>query len=224
MLDIINDRGPLGKDEDQGVKEAACLALGDLHDSALIPELGELLSKGGLFRKGRPDEIRAAACIALGNIGDPGAIPLLEKARDESSMMVSSSADKSLRKLKGEITSPEPVGETEEPVVSEETVTEQEAVEPFAPMFDAPEGLPAETVVPTEPETREGTTAPEGETPLPGPEIESKPPQPPIAPPPPEPPGPAVSEVQTPPEAEPLPSEPPVAPPPAEPPPSPGWK
>ena len=188
LLDIINDRGPLGKDEDKGVKEAACLALGDLHDSALTPELGELLSKGGLFRKGKPDEIRAAVCIALGNIGDQGAIPLLEKARDESSMMVSSSADKSLRKLKGKITSPEPAGETEELLVSEETATEQEAVEPLAPMFDAPKGLPAETVVPTEPETREGTTTPEGETPPPGPEIESKPPQPPVAPPPAEPP------------------------------------
>ena len=220
LLDIINDRGPLGKDEDRGVKEAACLALGDLHDSTLIPELGELLSKGGIFRKGKPDEIRAAACIALGSIGDPGAVPLLEKARDDSSIMVSSSADKALRKLGGEVTTPEPAGETEEPAAPGGPATER-PVEPYAPMFDAPEGLPAETVVPTEPEIREGTTTPEVETPPPGPEIEAKIPEPPVAPPPPVP---AVPEVQAPLDVQLPPPEPPVAPPPVEPPPPSGWK
>jgi len=227
LLDIINDRGPLGKDEDKGVKEAACLALGDLHDSILIPELGELLSKGGIFRKGKPDEIRAAACIALGNIGDPGAIPLLEKASDDSSIMVSSSADKALSKLRGEVTSPEPAGETEEPVVSEKPVTEHEAVEPFAPKFDAP-GEPTDenAMLPEQgireeaaPEEPEVMAAPPTEPPVeppPPPEIET--PEPPPAVPeagvtPPEPPATAVPEVQEPPEAEPPSTEPQYTPP-----------
>jgi len=208
LLDIINDRGPLGKDEDRGVKEAACLALGDLHDSTLIPELGELLSKGGIFRKGKPDEIRAAACIALGSIGDPGAVPLLEKARDDSGIMVSSSADKALRKLRGEVTTPEPAGEKEEPAASGGPATER-PVEPYAPMFDAPEGLPADTTEPPEPAVPEAPMPPEVQVP--------PPPEPPVAPPPPAPPEPAVPEVQAPLEVQPSPPEPPVAPPPPEP-------
>ena len=109
LTDIINARGPRGRDEDQAVVEASCLALGDLHDSAFIPGLAELLGKGGLFKKARPDEIRAAACIALGAIGDQSAAPLLERAKKDSSMMVRSSAEKALRKLTGEVTSPEPI-------------------------------------------------------------------------------------------------------------------
>lgn len=107
LLDLIHDEGPRGKDEDQGVVEAACLALGDLGDPQFIPKLGELLHKGGLFRKGKPDEVRAAACIALGSIQDQSAAPLLEKAMKDGSLIVRSSAEKSLRTLSGAVTAPE---------------------------------------------------------------------------------------------------------------------
>ncbi|MBU4386005.1 MAG: HEAT repeat domain-containing protein, partial [Actinobacteria bacterium] len=165
LLDIINDRGPLGKDEDQGVREAACLALGDLHDSALIPDLGGLLSKGGILRKGKPDEIRAAVCIALGNIGDSDAIPLLEKVTNDSSIMVSSSADKALRKLRGEITSPEKVGEMKE-FLAPDGPSPEGAAEPPAQQFFAPEEPLAETTGPLEAEPPEPPPGPQPKPPL----------------------------------------------------------
>jgi HEAT repeat protein len=107
LLDIINGQGLRGKDEDQGVIESTCLALGDLRNKEYVPQLAELLGKGGLFKKGRPDEIRAAACIALGNVGDQSAVPVLEKAAKYPSVMVRNSAEKALRRLEGEVTSPE---------------------------------------------------------------------------------------------------------------------
>jgi HEAT repeat protein len=109
LLDMIKAQGPRGKEEDQGVTESACLALGDLKDSAYIPQLAELLGKGGLFKKSQPDEIRAAACIALGSLGDPAAVPVLERVAKDQSVMVRSSAEKSLRRLKGDVTAPEPM-------------------------------------------------------------------------------------------------------------------
>ncbi len=102
LVDIINGQGLRGKEEDQGVVEAACLALGDLKDSEYVPHLTELLGKGGLFKKSRPDEIRAAACIALGNLGDDSVAGVLEKASRDPSVMVRGSAEKGLRKLRGE--------------------------------------------------------------------------------------------------------------------------
>lgn len=102
LVDIINGQGLRGKEEDQGVVEAACLALGDLKDPEYIPHLTELLGKGGLFKKSRPDEIRAAACIALGNLGDDSVAGVLEKASRDPSVMVRGSAEKGLRKLRGE--------------------------------------------------------------------------------------------------------------------------
>lgn len=113
LIDIINGQGPRGREEEQAVMEAACLAIGDLHDSQYLPQLAELLAKGGLFRKARPDEIRAAACVALGTIGDPEAVSALERAMKDSSIMVRSSAEKALRKLSGGIAIPEPITEEE---------------------------------------------------------------------------------------------------------------
>jgi len=117
LLEIINGQGMRGKEEDHAVMEAACLAVGDLRDSSYVPQLAELMSKGGLFKKGRPDEIRAAAAVALGTIGDPVAIPVLEKAAKDQSVMVHSSADKSLRRLKGGPMAAEPVAPDEEAAV-----------------------------------------------------------------------------------------------------------
>jgi len=117
LLEIINGQGMRGKEEDHAVMEAACLAVGDLRDSSYVPQLAELMSKGGLFKKGRPDEIRAAAAVALGTIGDPLAIPVLEKAAKDQSVMVHSSADKSLRRLKGGPMAAEPVAPDEEAAV-----------------------------------------------------------------------------------------------------------
>jgi hypothetical protein len=109
LFDIIYaaGQGPRMKEE-EGVAEAACLALGDLGDRSLVPRLLELVRKGGLFRRGMPDEVRAAACVALGMIGDPSAVPVLEKAAKDTSAVVRSSADKALRRLKGFVTAPEP--------------------------------------------------------------------------------------------------------------------
>lgn len=101
LLDIIHGKGPRGREEDQGVVEAACLALGDLGDRAYVGELVVLVGRGGLFRKGRPDQIRAAACIALGNIGDDRSLPVLEKATRDSNVVVRSSAEKALCKITG---------------------------------------------------------------------------------------------------------------------------
>lgn len=114
LLDIINGQGMRGKEEDHAVTEAACLALGDLRDSSFVPQLEELIGKGGFFKKGRPDEIRAAAAIALGTIGDPSAIPVLEKTARDQSVMVRSSAEKALRRLKGGPSVAEPVAADEE--------------------------------------------------------------------------------------------------------------
>lgn len=113
LLDIIHGTGLRGKDEDQSVVEAACLSIGDLRDPSNAPQLIELLGKGGLFKKGRPDEIRAAACIALGNIGDASAIPALERMAKDPSVVVRGSAEKALRRLKGEVSVPEPLGAEE---------------------------------------------------------------------------------------------------------------
>lgn len=100
LLDTISDRGPRGRDEDQGVVESALLALGDLHDGAHVPRIAALVGRGGLLKKGKPEEIRAVACIALGNLGDPSAVPVLEKVTKDPSAMVKSSAEKALRKLR----------------------------------------------------------------------------------------------------------------------------
>lgn len=100
-------QGPRAKQE-EGVAEAACLALGDLRDRTQVPRLLELIRKSGLFRRGVPDEVRAAACVALGTIGDPSAVPVLEKAAKDASEVVRSSAEKALRRLKGVVVAPEP--------------------------------------------------------------------------------------------------------------------
>lgn len=212
LLDIINDRGPRGKDEDQGVREAACLALGDLHDNTYVTDLGGLLAKGGIFKKGKPDEIRAAACIALGNIGDQAAVPLLEKVTGDSSMIVCSSAEKALRKLKGVIASPEPAEDAAAgPPLSPPL---EQAVEPIAPQYEGaqppqpPASLPGEAVQPEPP------TAP---PPLPREQVVEKPSEP-VTPPPPQ-----ARRPET--RPQPGPPEPPAVPPsPKEPPPSTSWK
>ncbi len=108
LLNIINGQGPRGKEEEQGVVEAACLSLGDLHDSSYLPQLAALLRNGGLFKKTRPDEVKAAACIALGNIGNSSAMSVLEKAKKDSSQIVRGSAEKAIHRLKSEIDAPEP--------------------------------------------------------------------------------------------------------------------
>jgi hypothetical protein len=100
-------QGPRAKQE-EGVAEAACLALGDLRDRTQVPRLLELIRKSGLFRRGVPDEVRAAACVALGTIDDPSAVPVLEKAAKDASEVVRSSAEKALRRLKGVVAAPEP--------------------------------------------------------------------------------------------------------------------
>ncbi|MBN2167671.1 MAG: HEAT repeat domain-containing protein, partial [Actinobacteria bacterium] len=127
LIELLNDEGPRGKNEDKGVIEAACLALGDLRDSEYIPNLIEVLSKGGLFRRAKPDEVRAAACIALGNIGDGIAEPILEKASNDSSIMVSSCARKALKKLKGVVIKPEPATGEEISVAADQAPSEQAA-------------------------------------------------------------------------------------------------
>ena len=170
LIDIINGQGPRGREEEQAVMEAACLAIGDLHDSQYLPQLAELLAKGGLFRKARPDEIRAAACVALGTIGDPEAVSTLEKAMKDSSIMVSSSAEKAIRKLSGGITIPEPitVEEAEQLGLAPPPGQAEKAVEPGP----APAG-PAEFRPPPHPEsTPETVVAPETVPPPPQPVLE----------------------------------------------------
>lgn len=107
LVDIINGAGPRGKEEENAVVEAACLALGDLKDVSYVPQLVELIGKGGFFKKGRPDEVRAAACLALGTIGHESAVPVLERAAKDPVVMVRSSAEKALRRIQGNITAPE---------------------------------------------------------------------------------------------------------------------
>jgi HEAT repeat protein len=132
LFDIVfaSGKGPRAKEE-EGVAEAACLALGDLREKSLVPRLLQLVRKGGLFRKGMPDEVRAAACIALGTIGDTSAVPMLEKAAGDSSAVVRSSAEKSLHGLEGVVTAPEPVTEpSERPVVPREEAPPPSEPEP----------------------------------------------------------------------------------------------
>ncbi|MHB8896362.1 MAG: HEAT repeat domain-containing protein [Candidatus Geothermincolia bacterium] len=148
LLDIINGQGLRGKDEDQGVVESACLALGDLRNKEYVPQLADLLGKGGLFKKSRPDEIRAAACIALGNVGDQSAVPVLEKAAKDPGVMVRSSAEKALRRLKDGITTPEPImlDEAEQPAAGpfEAAIEPAIEVEPLLPppMVEQPPAEP----------------------------------------------------------------------------------
>ncbi|MDD5747568.1 MAG: HEAT repeat domain-containing protein [Actinomycetota bacterium] len=121
LLDIIVGKGPRGKEEEQAIVECACLALGDLNDPAYIDDLAGLIRKGGVFKKGRADEVRAAACVALGNIGHEKAIPALEKAMKDSAMMVRSSAEKSIKKIKGEVTAPQIASPNERAEISRGT-------------------------------------------------------------------------------------------------------
>lgn len=113
LVDIIEGRGPRGKEEEQGVVEAACLALGDMRNPEYIGVLSGLLLKGRLFKKGRPEEVRAAACLALGNIEAERVIQVLEKATKDPSMMVRSSAEKALKRIRGIISSPQPAAPEE---------------------------------------------------------------------------------------------------------------
>jgi len=110
LLDIVGGQGSRGKEEDQGVVEAAVLAIGDLRVDVYVPQLAELLGKGGLFRKGKPDEIRAAACVALGNIGSAAAVPVLQRALKDPAPIVRAAADRALERVSGE---PEPIRKPE---------------------------------------------------------------------------------------------------------------
>ena len=142
LFDIIyvSGRGPRVK-EDEGMAEAACLALGDLRDSSLAPRILELLRKGGLFRRGMPDEVRAAACVALGTIGDQSAVRVLEKAARDANPVVRSSAEKALRKLKGIVTAPEPATPEEVRLAMERKVASQAL--PSSPPVEPDAGEPA---------------------------------------------------------------------------------
>lgn len=153
LVDIINGQGPRGRDEDTGVMEAACLALGDLRDPSYVPQLVDVIGKSGIFKKGKPEEVRAAACLALANIGDPSAIPALEKARGGSSLMVSGSAEKALRKLRGGVTAPQPASMEE--VMRAPAATETGVIPPRAqpptptqPPGTAPRQAPPRSGVP----------------------------------------------------------------------------
>ena len=209
LFDIIfaSGKGPRAKEE-EGVAEAACLALGDLRDRSLVPRLLELIRKGGLFRKGMPDEVRAAACVALGTMGDPSAAPVLEKAARDASAVVRSSAEKALRKLKGVVTAPEPATPEEIQRAMERKAASQAA--PSPPPLEPDAGWPAgaELSRPAAP-SRDYPVPREAETPTPA---EPRPPRSrPTTPPPPE-----------------WPPEPPEPPepqgPPGSPPPPPAWK
>ncbi len=99
LLDIVNRSGKKGKLEEEGLSEAACLAIGDLGDPAYVPHLVEILGRGGLLKKGKPPEVRAAAALALGMICDPGGIPALKQALDDPSAIVRSSAERALNMI-----------------------------------------------------------------------------------------------------------------------------
>ena len=142
LFDIIfaSGKGPRAKEE-EGMAEAACLALGDLRDRSLAPRLLELIRKGGLFRKGMPDEVRAAACVALGTMGDQSAVPVLEKAARDANAVVRSSAEKALRKLKGIVTAPEPATPEEIQLAMERKAASQAV--PSLPPLEPDAGWPA---------------------------------------------------------------------------------
>ncbi|MBU1670532.1 MAG: HEAT repeat domain-containing protein [Actinobacteria bacterium] len=176
LLDMIHGQGMRGKEEEQGTVEAAVLALGDLRDPVFVAPLAELLGKGGLFKKGRPDEIKAAACLALGTLGDTSAIPILEKAARDQSMMVRSSAEKSLRRLKGAPTAPQPVGPEEARVVLDAAGPTEGVV----PEAIRPSAIPAATTESEPPPETRGFAPPSahevpaGEVPPP-PEVTAEP-------------------------------------------------
>ena len=146
LVDIINGQGLRGKEEDQGVVEAACLALGDLKETEYVPHLTELLGKGGLFKRSRPDEIRAAACIALGNLGDDSVAGVLEKASRDPSVMVRGSAEKGLRRLRGKRRAPE----TASPDDAMEPASQPDAAGSFAPETQTGAPQPPEPLFPQE--------------------------------------------------------------------------
>jgi HEAT repeat protein len=106
LVDVIDTHTKRSKDSDHGLAEAACLALGDLRNSSYIPMLAEIMDRGGLFKKGKPDEIRAAAALGIGAIGDPVAVPILERAARDQSLLVRTSAEKSLQQLRGTLRAP----------------------------------------------------------------------------------------------------------------------
>jgi hypothetical protein len=151
LIDLINGQGMRGKEEDHSVTEAACLALGDLHDPAYVQPLADLLGKGGFFKKGKPDEVRAAAAIALGTIGDPLAVPALEKTAKDQSIMVRTSAERALRRLRGEPTT-EPMASDEaaellltpgpqerrQPAVVAQSLPFQQPPQPWRPQAPGP--------------------------------------------------------------------------------------
>lgn len=96
LIDIIEKSGKKSKPGEEGLSEAACLAIGDLGDPAYTPYLVEVLGKGGLLKKGKPPEVRAAAALALGMIGCPENIPALRRALEDPSAVVRSSAERAL--------------------------------------------------------------------------------------------------------------------------------
>ena len=112
LVDIIETHTKRSREADRGLAEAACLALGDLRSSSYIPMLAEMLDRGGLFRRGKPDEIRAAAALALGAIGDPVVAPILERAMRDQSLLVRTSAEKSLQQLRGVVRTPQQASPT----------------------------------------------------------------------------------------------------------------
>lgn len=197
LFDIIYaaGQGPRAKEE-EGIAEAACLALGDLRDRSLVPRLLELVRKGGLFRKGMPDEVRAAACVALGTIGDPSAVPVLEKAAKDASAVVRSSAEKALRRLKGVVTAPEPATPEEireamerraarnvnqSPPPVEQVTGPPERPGPERPERPSPD-YPVQRQVDAPPPPEPGTPGSRPTTPPP-PEWPPEPPEPPRSPP-----------------------------------------
>lgn len=81
--------------------EAICLTLGELGDRRSVGSLMEVARRGGIFRKGWPDEVRAAATMALGNIGEESAIPVLKKNLKDPAMVVRAAAERALDKFAG---------------------------------------------------------------------------------------------------------------------------
>ncbi|MDD5447598.1 MAG: HEAT repeat domain-containing protein [Actinomycetota bacterium] len=101
LLELVEESKSSEGEAQKDLLETICFTLGELGDRRSVNPLIEIARRGGIFRKGWPDEVRAAATMALGNIGDESAISVLKKNLKDPSMAVRAAAGRALDKFAG---------------------------------------------------------------------------------------------------------------------------
>ena len=97
LMEIIDPKGKGDLIEDEYVLISACKSLGQLRANVAIPALANIAT-GKVKRAAQSEELRAAAVVALGMIGTNQARDTLRSLLKDKSLLVRSSARKSLEK------------------------------------------------------------------------------------------------------------------------------